>query len=306
MAKCVVFGGDGFVGSSLAEDLLSKGHKVSIFGRRENPSNRDGRINYIYGDFLSKSDVSRAVDGQEYVFHFITLTNPAISDADPYIDIETNVRMTIFLLECCSKNGVKKVVFPSSGGAIYGDNGIGRMAEGDATYPVSPYAIGKQAVEGYLRYFNHKHGLDYLVLRASNIYGDRQQTTGKKHGVISVFMDNMKNNEPVKIYGDGSMVRDYIYITDFTEFVSEVSFKKTEHRLYNVGSGQGSTVNEIVQQLEIGLDKKADRVHFDTPGTYVERIVLDCSRAEKEFGNIFKTSLKQGIEYMCKKSADVS
>jgi UDP-glucose 4-epimerase len=301
MAKCIVFGGDGFVGSRLVTELLLKGHNVSVFGRREGIGEINQDVNYIYGDFLNKADVSGAVRGQEYVFHFTTLTNPAVSNNDPYIDIETNVKMTIGLLESCVDNGVKRIIFPSSGGSIYGDNGREVSSEDDPTMPVSPYAIGKQSIEGYLRFFDQKHDLDYLVLRISNVYGPGQRTTGSKHGVISVFMDSMLKGKPVNVYGDGSMVRDYVYVDDLAALIADMSFKETNYKTYNVGSSEGVTVSEIIRELETVLQIKTEKLYLEAPSTYVSKIVLDCSRIKDEFGVFSKTTLRQGMIKLSRK-----
>lgn len=298
MAKCLVLGGDGFIGAHLVRRLLLDGHEVSIFSKNDYPANSGARR--IYGDFLSKVDIDVAVRGHEYVFHFITLTNPAVSDLDPFIDIETNVGMTIHLLESCVAHKVKRVIFPSSGGAIYGDNVNDTLTEEDATFPVSPYAIGKQSIEGYLRFFYQKYNLDYLTLRISNVYGIGQHTSGKKHGVISVFMDSMIKGQPLRVFGDGAMVRDYIYVDDLVLIVSSLAFRETQHKIYNVGSGVGVTVNEIIEQIEHLLGMKAGRIYMETPSTYVDKIVLDCSRLTQEFGGFPKTSLEDGIESIYK------
>lgn len=298
MAKCLVLGGDGFIGSQLAAKLVSLGHDVTIFGRRYNPVDFNTNVRYIYGDFLNSTDISEATVGQEYVFHFITLTNPAISERDPYIDIETNVKMTIQLLERCVENKVKRVIFPSSGGAIYGNSDRETYTEDDLTQPVSPYAIGKQTIEGYLRFFNHKYGLDYLNLRLSNVYGPGQHTSGKKHGVIPVFIGNMISQSEINIFGDGSMVRDYIYISDLVKVISEISFKEMNYKTYNVGSGIGVSVNEIISEIENTLKIKAKKTYLETPSTYIDKIVLDCTRLKNEIGNFSETVLSKGVEHV--------
>jgi UDP-glucose 4-epimerase len=300
--KCLIFGGTGFIGKHLVDDLIRDGHDVTVFTRShpgQQHENEPG-INYHYGDFFNPQDIEGAVEGQEYVFHLISLTNPAISDADPYIDLDTNVKMTIHLLEACSRHDVKKVIFTSSGGSIYGDTAKDSLSERDPTAPISPYAIGKQTIEGYLRYFQRKHNLDYCVYRISNVYGEGQNTVNNKHGVISVFLDKIASDSELTVYGDGSMTRDYIYVKDLTNYISRISFGTMKHRLYNIGSGTGDSVIDILHAIEKITDKKARISYAKTPSSYVNKIVLDCKRAEDEFGRISNTSLEEGISIMHK------
>lgn len=296
MPKCLVFGGDGFIGASLARRLVASGHDVTIFGRnKSNQRSSNPSTRYIEGEFLSKSDISNAVEGQDYVFHFTTLTNPAVSENDPYIDIETNVKMTIHVLEACVENQVKKIIFPSSGGAIYGDNPKGYYNEDDVTMPISPYAIGKQTIEGYIRFFSHKYKLDYLILRISNVYGEGQRSIKKNHGVIPIFINNMLHGQPIYILGDGSMTRDYIYVEDLSKVIDTISFKTTKHKTYNIGSGIGVSVNELIAELEEISGISAKKCYTKSPTSYVRKAVLDTTRIEREFGVIPKILLKDGL-----------
>lgn len=297
MAKSIVFGGEGFIGKHLVDDLLEAGDEVTVFSRKRHQDS-EGGVRYIFGDFMNANDIEQAIQGQEYVYHFITLTNPAISDLDPYVDIETNVKMSVHLLESCVKNGIKRVIFPSSGGSIYGNTDNVTLRETDAAFPISPYAIGKQSVEGYLRYFNTKFGLDYLTFRVSNVYGEGQNTAGNKHGVIPVFLQRVLAGEPVQIYGDGSMVRDYIYVKDFTRLVVKVAKLETKHHLYNVGSGVGDDINEILTTIETVTGRNSAREYKEAPATYVQKVVLDCRRALEEFGEFSSTPLSTGIRNM--------
>lgn len=302
MAKCVVFGGTGFIGKHLVTRLLSEGHHVSVFTRADQNKSADiishPMLQYYFGDFFNAHDVDEALSGKQYVFHLISLTNPAVSDEDPHIDIETNVRTSINLLEACVRHKIKKVIYTSSGGSIYGEGHNKLLSETDPTFPISPYAIGKQTIEGFLRYFHKKHQLDYLVYRISNVYGQGQNTANNKHGVISVFLNNILAEKPLTIYGDGTMTRDYIEVHDLTFFMAKNFTQSSTHELYNVGSGQGVTVSEILTTIEKVTKKKANTTHAPTPSSYVKDIVLDCSRATAEFGKIGVTSLEDGVRLM--------
>lgn len=301
MAKCIVFGGTGFIGKHLVIHLLGEGHEVTVFTR---PSGEERqlvthpRLKYYFGDFFNTHDVNEAIINKEYVFHLISLTNPAVSEEDPYIDLDTNVRMSIHLLEACVNNNVKRVIYTSSGGSIYGEGNNTILSEGDPTYPISPYAIGKQTVEGYLRYFHKKHNLDYIVYRISNVYGEGQNTANNRHGVISVFLKNILADKNLTIFGDGTMTRDYIEVRDLTKFMARVFNSSSKYNLYNIGSGKGVTVNEILTTIELVTQKNALTVHEPSPSSYVKDIVLDCTRVVNEFGSIAITPLEEGIRMM--------
>jgi UDP-glucose 4-epimerase len=292
--KCIVFGGSGFIGRHLTESLLASGHEVSVFARTKS-ANSIPQVNYIYGDFMNASEVDAAIEGHDYVFHLVSLTNPAVSDKDPFIDIDTNLKMTVHLLESCVKHNVKRVIYTSSGGSIYGDAHGEVHKETDCISPVSPYAIGKAAIEGYLRYFHVKHNLDYMALRISNVYGEGQDISKGNHGVIPVFISRILNNEEVKIFGDGSMMRDYIYVKDLANIVSRTFNRNHTERLYNVGSGVGVTIKEILDTVEGELGMQARLEYVDAPASFVDRVVLDCDRITSEFGKAVTTTLSQGV-----------
>lgn len=292
--KCIVFGGSGFIGAHLTKKLLSDGHEVSVFSRTKS-TNPIPQAKYIYGDFMNASEVDAAVEGHDYVFHLVSLTNPAVSDKDPFIDIDTNLKMTVHLLESCVKYDVKRVIYTSSGGAIYGDAHGEVHKETDYISPVSPYAIGKAAIEGYLRYFHVKHNLDYMALRISNVYGEGQDIAKGNHGVVPVFISRILNNEQVKIFGDGSMMRDYIYVKDLARIMARTFNQDHKEKIYNVGSGVGVTIKEILDTVEEELDTEAMREYVDAPASFVDRVVLDCDRITDEFGKIATTSLSQGV-----------
>lgn len=300
MARCLVLGANGFIGSHLVDSLAEAGHHVRCFDRYKSKDiafkNRHDHDTDIYrGDFLSTTSIEGALEGIDYVFHFISTTNPFTAENDPVFDLDTNVRMSVELFKLCSNRGIKKVIFASTGGAIYGNiNGQEPISEDVPTQPISPYAIGKLSIENYLRYFKTKHSLDYSVLRISNPYGPRQNTlTGQ--GVISIFLERIKNGQPITVYGDGSMVRDYIYITDLTNLVTNSFEKQTEGLVYNLGSGTGTTINEIVEVIErvTGISPAIET--NPTPSTFVESVVLDTKKFQNDFGLVPNISLEDGI-----------
>ncbi len=300
MANCLVLGADGFIGSHVVDALAKAGHQVRAFDRLKSPAPVnlpvDGPNIQLYpGDFLNRHDLDLALEDMQYVFHFVSTTNPAASAKDPLIDVDTNIRMSVVLMQLCVKHNVKRLIFPSSGGAIYGQDLPRPLHETDRAEPVSPYGIGKLAIEGYLRYFRQSHGLDSLVLRLSNAYGERQNVVGSQ-GAVPIFLNLIEQGLPIKVFGDGTMVRDYVYISDLAEMVVRAFAESHQYDTYNLGSGEGVSVNDLIDGLKqvTGRDVKVE--YLPARPTDVQHVVLDTTRYDKEFGKPQMMSLAQGLE----------
>jgi UDP-glucose 4-epimerase len=296
MSKCLVLGANGFIGSHLVDALVGAGHTVRAFDRAGGNTkySADG-VEPFYGNFLNASDLKTAVAGMDYVFHFISTTTPASAENDPLIDVETNIRMSIELFDICASANINRLIFASTGGAIYGDQGNNDpRREDDLPLPVSPYAIGKLTIENYLRYFKVKRKLDSIVLRISNPYGERQALHAKQ-GVIPIFIENLLEGKPLTVLGDGSMVRDYIYVKDVANIITNIFDKPAKHDIYNVGSGIPVAVSELVSAIE-AVHPEAPTVEYkDAPTTFVHNVTLDVSRLQEEFGVSAQTSLHDGV-----------
>lgn len=297
MARCLVLGGNGFIGSHLIESLTRKGHQVKAFdrfGTADIKFEQTESIEVLAGDFLNRNDLNSALKDVEYVFHFISTTTPASAENDPLIDIETNIRMSVELFQECTAAGIKKVIFASTGGAIYGDtNSHEPISEDQIPLPVSPYAIGKLTIEHYLRYFEKKFGLKSVIYRISNPYGDRQSLASRQ-GVIPIFLQHISKNEPIIVLGDGSMIRDYVYIEDVANMVAS-SFETSQNSLYNLGSGQGVSLNELIEVIKRVTGQEIQIDHQPKPPTFVQSVVLDNSRFKNEFNLAPTISLEDGV-----------
>ena len=296
MSKCLVLGANGFIGSHLVDALVNAGHQVRAFDRAGGTTKYKAQgVEAFYGNFLNISDLQSAVNGMDYVFHFISTTTPASAENDPLIDVETNIRMSIELFDICAASNIKRLIFASTGGAIYGDQGNNDpRREVDLPLPVSPYAIGKLTIENYLRYFKIKRNLDSVVLRISNPYGERQALHAKQ-GVIPIFIENLFENKPLTILGDGSMVRDYIYVKDVANIITKMFDQPAKYDIYNVGSGIPVTVNEVVSAIKAVHPNDARIEHKEAPATFVHNVTLDVSRLQNEFGVSAETSLQDGV-----------
>jgi UDP-glucose 4-epimerase len=297
MAKCVVIGGNGFLGSHMVDELVARGHEVAAFDRFSTsvPTYTASGVRPIVGDFLNVADLRDAVSDQDYLFHFLSTTTPASAENDPSLDVRTNVAQSIELFEAAVQAGISKVYFASTGGAIYGDQNTNPISEYSVPAPMSPYAIGKQAIEGYLRYFQLKHGLESVSFRISNPYGPRQHPR-MKQGVIPIFLQRIARGLPITLYGDGMMVRDFVYVEDVARMIAETVDRVPRHSFYNIGSGLGTTVNDVLA-LAREVSGRDIAVRYEPrPVTFVDRSVLDVGRFTSEFGLGAFVPLREGLE----------
>lgn len=298
--KCLVLGADGFLGSHLIDDLLAQGHEVRAFdrfrnGKSFNITHLKGEIEFWSGDFLNLDELEKSLEGIDYVFHMISFSTPISSMKDPLLDINTNIAGSVNLFNLCAKKGIKKIIFPSSGGSIYGNSDIDDpIPEEHSLNPICPYAISKLTIEKYLNYFYKLHGLDYLIFRISNPYGERQNINGAQ-GVIPIFLNLIKHNKPITIYGSGENIRDYIYVKDVTDLISKTISQNTLEKTYNLGSGQGHSVLDLVSIMKNVCNRSIETQHIASPKSDLSKIVLDINKIKKEFSFQPTLSLTEGI-----------
>lgn len=296
MARCLVVGANGFIGSHLVDELVSLGHEVTAFDRfsSQRTAYASVGVRQVAGDFMNQSDVTEAVAGQQFVFHFVSTTTPATAENDPTLDVRTNIASSIELFQHCVDAGVQKVFFASTGGAIYGNQEATSFSESTLPLPVSPYAIGKLAIEGYLRYFGVKYGLESISFRISNPYGPGQRAN-KKQGVIPIFLSRLAQGLPLTMLGDGSMVRDYLYVGDAVKMIAQTVGRASTERVYNIGSGSGTSVRDLLDVVETVTGRTPDVEVKPVPSTFLDRVVLDVDRYRSEFGYDSFVSLDDGI-----------
>jgi len=296
--RVLILGGYGFVGSNLADALIERGNEVRIFDKTGADNSRinhlSGKVEILEGDFAVASDASRALKGMEAVVHLACTTIPATSNKDPIYDVETNLVGTIQLLDQTLKYKIRRFVFASTGGAVYGPPQKMPIAEDHPTYPISSYGIHKLIIEKYLSVYEKLHGLNWVALRPSNPYGKRQRPdTGQ--GAATAFAHAMKLGKEITIWGDGSVVRDYIHISDLARAYAMALERETPSRIYNIGTGKGTNLKELVKLLAkvSGIKPK---VRYGPARPYdVPSNALDCSRAKKELGWEPTISLEEGL-----------
>ena len=293
--KVLVLGGSGFLGSYVVDELIAAAHNVVSFDRsheRFRPQNKN--VEYCQADLGNRGELDDVLaGGVEVVVHLVSSTIPQSSNDDPIFDVQSNLVESIALFEMCVKHKVRKVVFVSSGGTIYGSPNTPIITEDHPTLPVCSYGIVKLAIENYLRMFYSLSGLQYHVLRLSNPFGSRQDPRGKQ-GAAAVFMFNILNGKEVSIWGDGSVVRDFIHVSDFARACIAAIYSEKVGVL-NIGSGVGLSIKELLAATEKVVNLPA-KVNWLPSRSYdVSRIVLDCELARKELGWIPSVSLESGL-----------
>lgn len=248
--RCLVIGAAGFLGHAVATALCDRGATVQGYGRLSDEERvRDPRIVWTNALFSDLSALARAIEGQELVFHFLSSSIPESSNRDPGEDLNANAVSTIRLLELCRAAGVRKVMFASSGGTIYGIPSIIPTPETSPTDPISAYGISKLAVEKYLALYHHLYGLDYHILRIANPYGPRQSPF-KKQGVVATILHRAITGQKLEIWGTGEVTRDFIHVNDVSSAFLHALDYSGAHRIMNLGSGEGRSINAVVRDVQ--------------------------------------------------------
>lgn len=295
--RILVTGGAGFIGSHIVDACIAASHEVCVIddlstGRREHVNSRalfhpldilDPELPQLVSDFAP-----------DLVCHHAAQMDLRRSVADPLFDARVNILGLIHLLESCKALRLKKVIFASSGGAIYGEQEIFPASEDHPTRPVSPYGVSKLSGERYLDYYSKVFGISYIALRYSNVYGPRQNAKGEA-GVVAIFAGHLLNGEAPTINGDGKQTRDYIYVGDVVE-ANLASLESSYSGALNIGTGQETDVLTLFEMMrdKVKSDKRA--LHGPAKLGEQKRSVLDIRRARKALGWAPRISLSQGLD----------
>jgi len=255
MKKVLILGGFGFIRTNLTEELINRGeYEIYIFEAInaiiQNPDLLK-KTKVYYDDFHNIEDFEVIFKEQliDTVIHLINTNNPSSSNTNIIFDIKSNLINTINLLNIMLKYNCKNIVFLSSGGTIYGvSKERNNKKEADLKNPISSYGIVKLTIEKYLHLYNNLYGLNYLILRPSNPYGEYHYS--QKQGIINVILKKVLNKETVEIWGDGSVVRDFIYVKDLVKIIVELIENKIKNDIFNIGSGKGYSINDIIEIIQ--------------------------------------------------------
>ena len=294
--KILVTGGAGFIGSHIVDALIEKGHKVVVLDDLSSGSikNLPRKIRFIKLDVRSNNLGTLFLEENfDAVYHLAAQMDVRKSVADPKFDASVNIIGGLNLLECCAKYDVKKVIFASTGGAIYGEQDYFPADEKHPLRPLSPYGVAKLSFEQYLFYYKEIYGIDYISLRFANIYGPRQNPHGEA-GVVAIFTTKFLNGEEPVINGDGKQTRDYVYVGDIVDAnIRALDYPGTG--IFNLGTGIESDVNILFRQLRDLTGTECEEVHGPAKKGEQLRSVLDNALAKDVLGWEPKISLEQGL-----------
>ena len=294
--KILVTGGAGFIGSWVADAFLGEGHEVLIIDDLSSgiKGNIPKEADFVKGDIRERELLEKVFSDYrpDIVDHHAAQIDVRRSVENPAFDAQVNIIGTLNLLELSIKNRIKRFIFASTGGAIYGEPEDLPADENTPPMPISPYGTSKYAVEKYLGYYKAVYGFDYIALRYANVYGPRQNPHGEA-GVVAVFCNKVLSRKPCLIFGDGNQTRDYVFVGDVAK--ANIMSIKAPVGSYNVGTGIETSVNDLVTTLR-KVSGKEFKVEYAPPRLgEVQRISLDITLAKRVFDWSPDVSLEDGI-----------
>ena len=296
--RILVTGGAGFIGSNLADRFVALGHEVAVLddlstGFREfvNP-----KAKLFLGDLADAAAVDRCVAEfkPDAVAHHAAQIDVRKSVEDPVRDARINLLGGIELLQACLRHGVRKVLYASTGGALYGEGRKLPATEDHPVNPEAPYGASKHSFEHYLYIWKLLHGLDYTVLRYPNVYGPRQNPHGEA-GVNAIFIGLMLEGKRPRIFGTGDQLRDYVFVDDIVE-AQVLALSKGSGETVNIGSGVGVSVKQIFAELKSILGFEGEPIYDAPRPGEIQRIYLDATRAREVLGWRPRVSFREGLE----------
>lgn len=301
MTKIILFGGAGFIGTNLAIELSQdENNDITLVDRDINFFEDLRKLNlqkfsYVESDFSENTNFDELLEGQEVVYHLVSTTVPTTSNQQIPQELSANIIVTSKLLEACVRQNVKKVIFISSGGTVYGKEVCCPLKEETPTYPISSYGLQKITIEKLLYLYHYMYNLDYRIVRLSNPYGPYQRPNGIL-GAVTTFTYKALNDEEITVFGDGSVVRDFIYIDDAVDAIIKIATQNVEQKTFNLGCGYGTSIKQLLDIISSSLNihlkiKYVEGRSVDVPVNY-----LDIQRYEKYFGTLSPISLEEGIK----------
>lgn len=298
MLKVLVTGGAGFIGSNLTDRLLADGHHVRVVddlstGKEANleAALETGRCELEVMSVTDKA-ISDFLCDIEIVYHLAAQADVRVSVADPVFDVDVNVLGSVNVFEAAANAGVRRVIFASSGGTIYGEPEQLPVSEAAPQKPLNPYGVAKKAAGDYLYYYDQVRGLEGVALALANVYGPRQDPHGEA-GVVSIFAGQIAEGKVPVIYGDGTQTRDFIYVDDVVD--AFVAASDRGRGLINIGTGKETSVNSLYHAIASAMDFNKDPAHRPPRTGELSHIALDVKLAESELDWNPETSISDGL-----------
>lgn len=294
--RCLVTGGAGFIGSHLVDELIIQKNKVAVIddlstGKMENV-NKSAKFFRLK---IESKKISKVFEcfRPEIIFHLAAQASVVRSTNNPIQDVETNIIGTLNLLNFCIKYKVKRFIFSSTGGALYGDTHT-PATEDTTPSPASPYGISKFTAEQYIKFYSNEFHLNYCILRYANVYGPRQDPTGEA-GVVAIFANNILKRAPCILYGFGKLKRDYVYVKDVVEAnISAVKLKGNQ--VLNVATGISTSVNKLFELMGKFNNYSISPIYKPKRGGELNISCLNYSKINKLLGWEPKVSLTDGVK----------
>jgi UDP-glucose 4-epimerase len=308
--RALVTGGAGFIGSNLVDALLARGHEVDVVDDLSSGKEANLTAALAQGVTLHRADIRDAdAIGElvasvrpEAIFHLAAQIDVRLSVTDPAYDARTNVEGTANLLEVARVNEVRRFVFASTGGAIYGDTDIVPTPESTPSKPMAPYGTSKFCAEQYLGLYERLYGMSTVALRFGNVYGPRQDPHGEA-GVIAIFCGRLRKGEPLRIFGTGEQTRDYIYVGDLVQAIATAG-EGSDTGAINLGTQEETSVLRVAEILKEHSGSEADIDLQPARLGELDRSVLDASRARELLGWSAQTPIEEGLRLTWEASAD--
>lgn len=296
----LILGASGFIGTNLTIKLCENmANHITVIDKRMDYFSVIKKFNFSNVDIkmssLDKDMDFSVLEGQDVVYHLVSTNVPTNSNQHISQDIQANVLFSANLFEACVKYNVKKVVFISSGGTVYGKEGSCPLSEDTPTNPISSYGVQKITIEKLLYLYNYIYGLDYRIIRLANPYGPYQRPNGVL-GAVTTFTYKALKGEEIQVYGDGSVVRDFIYIDDAVKGIINIVEGDNKHHTFNLGCGYGTSIKEVLETIEKALGCKMNIVYKKGRAVDVPINYLDIGRYEKCYGKLKPISLEEGVK----------
>lgn len=293
-----IYGSNGFIGRHLVRRLAGLGVAAKAVSRRHDESfvsEFDDRIEFVQADLTDPLAVGASLQDVETVVQLISTSSPGLRNDHAVVDIQENVIPHVSFLQDCVRAGVKRYVFLSSGGTVYGPGTGSPMPETGATDPICSHGLTKIMVEKYIQMHGHLDGLEYVILRLANPFGPGQEFR-KGQGLIPAILDRYRTGQPIRIFGKGEARRDFVYIGDVIDaIVATLDLQADSRLVLNIGSGETRSVLEVVEAIEAATGHRFERKYIEARNTDVDVSSLDISRAREVLGWTPRTSFESGI-----------
>jgi UDP-glucose 4-epimerase len=297
MKRILLLGGTGFVGSRLCLRLVETGSRVVVWGHNFPPI-RDPAVEYVTDSLDNTNILNSLLPDCSHVFHLASATTPGSSRLEPSVEVVHNMLPMARLLAAMQRFPDVHFIFVSSGGAIYGDQPKRMVHERDPLAPISYYGAGKVAAEAFLHAYHKQTGNGVTIFRPSNLYGPGQRP--KAHfGIIPTLLECVKSGNTFQIWGDGEIIRDYLFIEDFVELCRRTIPWASDQRalsVFNVGAGKGHSVNQLCDCIRKITNQTLKTAYQPSRGIDVAQIVLDSSAARSTFDWTVSTDLEDGLK----------